>query len=207
MSYIDKVVFYRNQFVRCGQAMAFRPTRGNNLDAIVESRFVDNDGPAIELTYGNAGTMIASCAFENNDADPIVIGPATVLNSLFVADRGRSMVGPAADIEGCTFWRGTSTRATIFTNIVPGYLAGVARVNVVHCDSDMPLGAVEESAPIAGLYLDNAMPADEPFQSLMTVLDYRTQHTQDVADDTRAIHTILTGESSPGSRLLFSRAE
>ena len=206
MSYVDKTVFYRNQFVRCGRAVVLSPTRANNLDAFVESRFADG-GTAIELESGNSGTMIASCVFENNSESPVVRGPAPLVNCRFVADRGASMVGPHADMEGCTFRLGTSTSATIFGNVIPGDVRNTSYVSVVHSDSEMQVGLVEETVPIGGLYLNNTMPAEESMRALMTVLDYRAQGTPWREDDTRAIQTILMGASSPGSRLLFSRAE
>jgi hypothetical protein len=207
MSYMDKTVFFRNQFVRCGEAVVLRPTRANNLDGFVESRFADGDGRAIELGSGNSGTMIASCLFENNDASPVVYGPSPLVNCRFVADRGMSMVGPHADMEGCTFRRGTSSSASIFGNVVPSDVRNVVYVNLANCDSDMPIGAVVDTVPIGGLYLNNAMPAGEPFSAFLTVLDYHSQGTPPASDDTRAIYTILTGASSPGSQLLFRRAD
>ena len=206
MSYMDKTVFYRNQFVRCGQGLVLRPTRANNLDAIVESRFAQG-GVAIEINSGNSGTMIASCLFEDNDANPVVRGHAPLVNCHFVADRGASMVGPGADVEGCTFRRGTSTSATIFADIVPSDVRHTVYVNVSHSDSDMPLGPLAETVPIGGLYLNNTMPAGAPLSEWMSVLDYRALGTPDRRDDTRDIYTVLTGASSPGSRLLFSRPE
>lgn len=206
MSYIDKTVFYRNQFVRCGRAVVLNPTRANNLDAFVETRFADG-GTAIEMHSGNSGTMIASCVFENNNGNPVVRGPAPLVNCSFVADRGTSMVAAHADMEGCTFRRGTSTSATIFGDVIPGDVRFTSYVNIAHSDSDMPIGLVEETVPIGGLYLNNTMPAEETMRERMTVLDYRAQGTPWREDDTRAIHTILMGTASPGSRLLFSRAE
>ena len=206
MSYIDKTVFYRNQFVRCGRAVVLNPTRANNLDAFVESRFTGG-GTAIEMHSGNSGTMIASCVFENNMGNPVVRGPAPLVNCRFVADRGTSMVAAHADMEGCTFRLGTSTNATIFGDVIPGDVRFTSYVNIAHSDSDMPIGLVEETVPIGGLYLNNTMPAGESMRELMTVLDYRAQGTPWRDDDTRATYTILTGASSPGSRLLFSRAE
>ena len=205
MSYVDKTVFYRNQFVRCGRAVVLSPTRANNLDAFVESRFVDG-GTAIELNSGNSGTMIASCVFENNSESPVVRGPAPLVNCHFVADRGTAMVGPHADMEGCTFRLGTSSSATIFQNLIPGDVRFTTYVNIAHSDSDMPIGLVEETVPIGGLYLNNTMPAGESMRAWMTVLDYRAQGTPNALDDTRTIDTILLGTASPGSRLLFSRA-
>lgn len=207
MSYLDKTIFFRSQFVRCNRGVALRPIRGNHLDGFVESRFTDGDGTAIELNYANSGTMIASCLFENNDADPVVSGPVPLVNCRFVADRGTSMVGPSADIEGCTFRLGTSSSATLFGNVTPGDVRNVAYVHVAHSDSDMPLGAVAETVPIGGLYLDNAMPAGEPLGEYLSVLDYRTQGTPSASDDVRSSYTILTGPASPGSRLLFRRAD
>ena len=80
-----------------------------------------------------------------------------------------------------------------------------SELDVPVSDSDMPIGLVEETVPIGGLYLNNAMPAGESMRELMSVLDYRAQGTPNAMDDTRAVYTILMGTASPGSRLLFSR--
>jgi hypothetical protein len=206
MSYMDKTIFYRNQFVRCGQGAALRPTRANHLDGFVESRFAGG-GPAIEMNFANTGTMIASCVFEDNDADPVVSGPSPLVNCSFVADRGTSMVGPGADVEGSTFRGGTSDSATIFGNIPPSDWRYTMFVNVANSDSDIPIGAVAETLPIGGLYVNNVVPDEEPFSAFMTALDYRTEGTPPSDDDSREIYTILTGPTSAGSQLLFRRAD
>lgn len=204
MSYVDKTVFYRNQFLRTTHAVVMHPTRGNNLDAIVESSFRDGDAAAIELNSFSVGMTVASCELVDNLADPVVRGALSVVNSRFVADRGISMIGPGIECEGCTFARGSSATATIFGNVVPGDVRNVNPVSVVDSrSSDMPLGAVTSAIPVAGLYLNNVMPASEPLAAFLSAIVYRTLGTPDLADDTRSVYSLLSGTAQPGSQLLF----
>lgn len=207
MSYLDKTVFYRSQFVRCGRAVALRPSRANHLDAFVETRFVAGTDGAIEIGSGNAGTVAASCLFENNAGDPVVQGRIRLLNSRFVAGSATSQLGPGADVEGCTF-EGEGTGAVLFGHVRPGDVRNAVHFSVANSTSDLPLGPVDESVPVAGLYLNTMLRAeeDEPHRAFLWALDYRTQGTPWEDDDTRAIQVVADGIPTPGSQLLFQRA-
>ncbi len=206
MAYVDKTVFYRNQFLRCGQGLVLHPTRANNLDGVVESSFRDSTEFAAEIGGGNNGFMFASSVFANNSGDPSVRGGAALVNCSFVADQAQSLLPAGNDMEGCHFARGTSRSATIFGDIKPGDWRNPNFFNVVNSVSDMPLGAVATTLPVAGMYFNNVLAADEPFSAFMTALEYRTLGTPDAADDSRSVYTLMSGPVSPGSQLLFGAA-
>ena len=50
-------------------------------------------------------------------------------------------------------------------------------------------------------------PEGEPLGAFLSVLDYQSQGTPPASDDTRDVYTIIEGPTSPGSQLLFQRAE
>jgi len=58
MSYMDKTVFYRNQFLRLGSAIVLQANRANNLNGIVESLFQDNTTNAIALVRALSTTRV-----------------------------------------------------------------------------------------------------------------------------------------------------
>ena len=204
MSYVDKTVLYRSQFLRTTHALVMHPTRANNLDAVVESSFRGGDAAAIDLNSSSAGMVIASCEFIDNVGNPVVGGGLSVVNSTFVADRGGSMIGPGIECEGCTFARGSSTNAAIFGNVAGGDLRNVSLTSIANSVSkDMPIGAVATTVPVGGIYFNNALPATEPLDAFMSTVEYRTHGTPDSADDSRSVYTLLTGASSPGSQVLF----
>lgn len=204
MGYVDKTVFYRNRFVRCKQAFVSHPTRPNNLDAIVDSSFQSGAQAAVEIGQATSGMLIATSSFIDNGGSPVVSGPTAIVDCSFTADRGTAMIGPFSDIEGCSFARGTSSTATVFGNVTPTDWRDPHFVNMANSVStDMPLGALDTTLPIAGLFVNNQVLSGEPLQAFLTALEYRTLGTVDSADDTRSIYGLLTGPATPGSQLLL----
>ena len=204
MAYMDKTVFYRARFEQCGRAMVFLPTRANNLNGVVESFFVDG-GPAMILNGGNTGMIVAQSVFARNDADPLIQGGLTVAGCSFEANHG-SMLGltSSVSVEGSEFLAGGVADSTVFGGSGPSDIRNAKPLDVAHCRLEMPLGAVTETPSVAGFFLNNVVPSEEPFSALAVSLAYRTFGTVGAADDTRDIYTILEGEAEPGSRFLYS---
>lgn len=63
-SYIDKTVFYKNQFLNCNEAVSMRATRADNLNAWVGCKF-DNNNAALNVS-GQSSSIVANCDFTNN---------------------------------------------------------------------------------------------------------------------------------------------
>jgi hypothetical protein len=62
-AYVDKTLFYKNQYINCNEAVSMRATRADNLDAWVDCKF-DNNRIALN-TGGLSSAIAANCDFTN----------------------------------------------------------------------------------------------------------------------------------------------
>jgi len=62
-AYVDKTLFYKNQYINCNEAISMRATRADNLDAWVNCKF-DNNRIALN-TGGLSSAIAANCDFTN----------------------------------------------------------------------------------------------------------------------------------------------
>jgi hypothetical protein len=152
MCFVDKVVFYRCRFVRCGVAIDMPARRPNNLNAWINCLFQDNREAVARLT--NCTThLFANCDLTDNGGDPCICSnrPVHFVSCRFRSRRrGRSMLPKDSSAAGCVFRRGTSSRATI--------LSAAGRNHFYNCTSvDMPLGKMH-----SGLLLNSALARDAP---------------------------------------------
>lgn len=67
-SFVDKTMFYKNQFINCGMAVSMRATRADNLNAWVDCKF-DNNKITLN-TSGQNFAIAANCDFTNNKGAP-----------------------------------------------------------------------------------------------------------------------------------------
>lgn len=154
-SYIDKVVFFHNQFVENGRALDLDASRQNTMNAWINTLFKDNT-EYVAYMRNSIGTLFANSDFINNGGDPMInmnYHPAFV-SAYFRADaRGVTMLTEDSTCEGCVFERGSSTRATIMA----GLDVGEPNLGFFYNNrsTDMPLG------PLAsGLFLNNTLAGD-----------------------------------------------
>ena len=159
MCFVDKVVFHRCQFVRCGVAVDMPARRPNNLNTWVECLFQGNRQAAARLT--NCTThLFANCDFIGNGGAPCIQSNRSVafVSSRFQAGPGGGGLLPRATIaEGCTFQRGEASQATL--------LGAPGTNHFANCTSvDMPLG------PVGDALLLNSTFARDPALSRQAVL-------------------------------------
>ncbi len=188
--YLDKNVFYHNQYVRNGVALDLQATRQGNANMWVNSLFQDND--AVLSQSGIEGTVFANSDFINNGGNPVLrtAQSVTCVSCYFRADdRGTAMIGTdsagnaaaAAQCEGCIFEMGSSKSA---------HVSSGGRLLVYNSKSvDMPLGSVE-----SGLFLNNTF-ASDPMVSQPGVFIRN-----------RKAYTFITGTSHPLPQLLYGIA-
>jgi len=67
MTYIDKTVFYKNQFINCGIGVEMEAERANNLIAWIDCKFDSNE--VAGYIGGTNGAFYANCDFTNNTGD------------------------------------------------------------------------------------------------------------------------------------------
>jgi hypothetical protein len=148
--YMDKVVFYRSQFLRNQRAVLLEAQRADNLNAFVDCVFQDNVEYAFRGTSQNY-TMMANTDLINNGGDPSVSGLPDLVSCYFRADaRGVSMVGGVLQVEGTRFERGASTTAKVFGNRADTFFvsgnnawANYSAAYIVNSSSDdIPLGNI-----------------------------------------------------------------
>jgi hypothetical protein len=151
MMFMDKTVFYRNQFIGNGLAMNLPARRPNGLDMWVENLFQDNQNGVANMTANLSGVM-ANSDFINNGGPSILRNDGNDFN--LVSDRFsggtsvQSLFNGAFSVEGSTFLSGGGS-ATIIAN-------GNRRcVSFYDSISDMPVGAVA-----CGFFFDNSFQKD-----------------------------------------------
>ena len=202
MSYLDKTVLYRNQFLRLGRAIELNPTRANNLNGIVESSFEGSTVSAIALGGGNKDIMIASSRFVDNAGNPTISGSAVIVNSAFEAGRAQSLLGHGTSVEGSLIKAGSATNATLFGYVAPGDFRNPRFFDATNSTIEIPLGSLETAVPVAGMLFNNDTITQAPFNNFFTVLEYITEGTVPTSDDSRNVIPLLSGDSVPGSQLL-----
>ncbi|KSA15227.1 hypothetical protein [Maribacter dokdonensis] len=79
MMYVDKIVFYKNQYVECDTAISMIAGRADNLNAWVNSKF-DKNEIAADMKYHN-GSFFANCDFTNHTGNYIIGGSPISLYS------------------------------------------------------------------------------------------------------------------------------
>lgn len=159
--YVDKVVFYGNQFIGNEIGIDLTASRANNLNSIINSRFSDNTSAAL-VGRNNNDLQLINSVLINNGGAPTVQNVADVISCYFRADQlGVSFLN-SARVEGTRFERGTSETARIYEQSddpfwVPGNMAwaNFSFNYVVNSSADdIPVGNVE-----FGIFINNSLPA------------------------------------------------
>ena len=158
--YIDKVMFYNNQFVGNGTGAELIASRANNLNSFVNCRFENNANGALIGHYNNDLQLINSDLINNGGA-PTIVDVADVISCYFRADERGVAFLTSGRVEGTRFERGTSTTARIYeqrddpffaANNAWAYFSFDYLVN--SSADDIDVGNVE-----FGIFLNNNLPA------------------------------------------------
>ncbi len=144
MCFVDKTVFYRCGFVRCGVGLDMPARRPNNLNACIECTFLGCRDAAMRLTNSTTH-LLANSQFVGNGGSPTIASnkPVPLVSCRFViGPKTRSLLPPETLAEGCVFTRGRVGRAAVVAD---------GRVNhFINCRADLPVGALR-----SGLLLNN----------------------------------------------------
>lgn len=103
-SFVDKTMFFKNQFINCSTAVSMMATRADNLDAWVDCKF-DGGKTALALTSQNA-PLAANCDFTNYTGTTIITSNVfSIYNSNMYNNRvsGSAISSINTNIEGCQF--------------------------------------------------------------------------------------------------------
>jgi len=101
-AYVDKTMFYKNQFINCNIAVSMRATRADNLNAWVDCKF-DGNNLAFDLS-GNNFPIAANCDFTNHKGENIIRdSPLALYSCNFYnnATTGAIIRAQGTYIEGC----------------------------------------------------------------------------------------------------------
>lgn len=122
-SYIDKVVFYKNQFINCDTAISMIATRTDNLNAWVDCKF-DGGEIAFDLSQQSA-PIIANCDFTNyNGVNLIKSNKISIYSSNFSGNTmSSSMINsPLSTIEGCNFLDASPMFSPVMSNTINNHI-------------------------------------------------------------------------------------
>lgn len=118
-SFVDKTMFYKNQFINCTTAVSMQATRVDNLDAWIDCKF---DGGTTALALGAHNyPLAANCDFSNyTGVNVIKSNTFSIYNSNIFNNRvtGSTMWCINTNIEGCKF----TDSSPLFTPIVANTL-------------------------------------------------------------------------------------
>ncbi|WP_289661653.1 hypothetical protein [Flavobacterium panacagri] len=103
-AYVDKTMFYKNQYINCGTAISMLATRADNLDAWVDCKF---DGGKTALTLaGQNYPIIANSDFTNFNGVNVLTSNSISMYNVNVYNNkntGSTIVSSYTNIEGCRF--------------------------------------------------------------------------------------------------------
>ncbi len=123
MTYFDKNVFYRCQFVENGRAVDFLSKRGNHMNIFVDSLFRNNTKNALWQEKSQA-TIFVNTDFDNNGGNPSVQSemPVGFVNSRFKAGNlSEVMLRSNSLCHGCTFKNVNAKRASVLKGTARAY--------------------------------------------------------------------------------------
>ncbi|MEC5166791.1 hypothetical protein RCH18_002540 [Flavobacterium sp. PL11] len=103
-AYVDKTMFYKNQFLNCDTAISLLATRADNLNAWVNCIF--DGGKKAFIMQGQNNSLIANSDFTNFSGDHIIKSNAiSIYSSDFFNNKitGSTVSAVNSNIEGCNF--------------------------------------------------------------------------------------------------------
>lgn len=122
-SYVDKTMFYRNQFINCSTAMSMQATRPDNLNAWVDCKF-DKGQTALDMGAQNY-PIIANCDFSNFTGTSVINSNSiSIYSSKFYNNTSSNATLNAmiTYIEGCTFSDSSKMFAPVMYNSTFHYI-------------------------------------------------------------------------------------
>ncbi len=116
MSYMDKNVFYQNQFIENGIAIDMQAKRANNLNAFINSQFKNNQQNLI--IQNSNSTFFANSVFEtvSTSTQPLLVGNNLTgfVNSSFTSNQpGNALFNGGAYCNDCSFNNNTANTGVI----------------------------------------------------------------------------------------------
>jgi len=102
-SYVDKVVFYKSQFINCETAFSMIATRADNLNAWIDCKF-DGGQRALDMA-GQNFPIVANCHFTNYLGSNIIkSNTMSIYNSIFNNNSSAATINVVrCNIEGSQF--------------------------------------------------------------------------------------------------------
>lgn len=122
-SYVDKTMFYRNQFINCSTAMSMQATRPDNLNAWIDCKF-DKGQTALDMGAQNY-PIIANCDFSNFTGTSVINSNSiSIYSSKFYSNTSSNATLNAmiTYIEGCTFSDSSKMFAPVMYNSTFHYI-------------------------------------------------------------------------------------
>lgn len=207
-AYIDKVFFYRNQYIENQKAIEFNPARQSNMNVWFESSFRDSTVAGLDCGGGNRMYFFVSSIFSNNAGNPSLKGGGSpyFVNSAFTIGPAASLFPQTTVCEGCDIQRGSGSTGTVFKRIADGdgrdyVMSWLLNSNL----NDAPMGDLT-TAPSrwSMLMINNKMaPVDTQYSIPMSMFMYETNGTAGLGDDVRSPPVFwLPGAVNPGTRFL-----
>lgn len=163
-AYVDKTMFYKNQFINCSTAISMKATRADNLNAWVDCKF-DGGKTAFNMA-GQNNPIIANCDFTNYrgvnliNSNSISIYNSNVFNNIIT---GSTIASSYAYVEGCKFLDTGSLLAPIMFSSMQHYIV-----------NSLVSGNVEVNAPsnngygkVNGIFVNSSLLANPKLSKLL----------------------------------------
>jgi hypothetical protein len=115
--YIDKVVYYKGQYINCGVGTSNQAYRGNNLNSWVDCKY---DGNGIAYRNGsNNFSLMANCDFTNNNGTHVFdVGDLSLYNCNVSNNTPSIATVKAVNfyVEGCNFNDNSQFASSVLQN-------------------------------------------------------------------------------------------
>ncbi len=163
-AYVDKTMFYKNQFLNCNKGISMLATRADNLNAWVDCKF--NVG-SISLDLGNQnGAIVANCDFSNYTGNHVInSNKISIYNARFFSNNPALSIFKTVNtnIEGCEFLDNERLFVPILSN-TPNH----------HISNSVVTGDVEVIVPVgqgyglaSAIYSNNNLIANSSLSKLL----------------------------------------
>ena len=116
-SFVDKTMFYKNQFINCDTSVSLVTTRADNMNAWVDCKF-DRGQTALSIG-GQNGPIVANCDFSNFNGKNVIIGNNINIHNTNIYNNNvteSTIQCIFSNIEGCNFMDNSKVFSPVLYN-------------------------------------------------------------------------------------------
>lgn len=164
-SFVDKTMFYKNQFINCGTAVSMMATRADNLNAWVDSKF-DGGQVALKLT-GNNSPIVANSEFSNYRGEYVIETNAISIYSSKMYNNAitkSTITAINTNIEGSQFLDNSPLFSAVMYNTPENHIAN----SVITGNVSVVVPATGAYFPESSTYMNSTLLSNPSLSKILT---------------------------------------